>query len=427
MRKTIIYPAILLFVVFFTSCALRTVMQINAHRGEIGRALPDTFRIELPLDRRDFHFFVQGKINNQYSVDFAIDNAADNILLQEDVDEIGAPFWKSVPVRTRNVYGQRNRPALHLIDSLQIGSLTFRQPYFTRLTTENALHETLSDIALEKGSERIGILGHGILPLLYWKFDLENEKMILFSNRDSALIAEETSGFTRIRNGIRSSLRGSLELDFPNIQESHNFIFDLGFNGEIRVDRRGFRKFSRRLPYRTIMVARSAGINEITYVFDNVDVNIGGFLVKNSHIVHSPLVNFNLIGNRFMQRFNFILGYGRPPYEIQGRGQAYRDLFIKPVANFDSIKSTPFVSALGFRFHNQGDSLIIGAIELGSAAEVAGLQLRDKVLSVDGGLYDLKNHTRERLVEYIANRESVIVKVRRNSEIIEIPINRLDN
>ena len=328
-------------------------------------------------------------------------------------------------MRTRNIYGQRNRASLYLLDGLQIGDLTFRQPYFTRLTRDNNIHEMLSDIALAKGSERIGILGHGIMPLLYWKFDLDNEKLILFSNRDSALIAKKTDGFTRIRNGIGSSLRGSLELGFPTIQESHNFHFDLGFNGEIEIDRRGFRKLSRQFPYRTVMVARSAGIDEMVYVFDNVDVNIGGILVKNNQIVHSPRANFNIIGNRFTQRFNFILAYGDHSRERQGRRCGrYSDLYIKPVADFDNIESTPFVTSMGFRFANRGGMLIVQAIETGSAAETSGLQLRDEVISVDNGAYNLESHTRETLVAYIANRKSVVVKVKRGGDIIEIPISK---
>jgi len=423
-NKKIFYQILLALLCSFllSACGIRTLIQITEHQKEIGRTLPDTFRMELPLIQHNFHFYVQGKVNNQHNVMFAIDNMASNILRAEDVDEMSGSFWNRVPIRTRNAYGQRERAQLYLLDSLQIGDLTFRQPHFTRMTGSNAIHELLSDIALEKDGARVGVLGNNILPLMYWKFDLDNEKMILFSNRDSTLITEETAGFTRIENALRN-IRPSLQLDFPTIQESHRFFLDVGFSGEIGINRRSFRNLSNQLPYRRVMVARTAELSETIYLFDNVDLKIGGILVKNSQITHTPLSNFNIIGNRFMQRFNFILAYGVCPREMGKRhGHAYRDLYIKPVAGFDNIQSTPFVTAMGFRFGTIGNELQVTAIEVGSVAEASGLQLRDKIISV--GAYDLENHTREKLVAYIADRESVVVKVKRGGSIVEIPISK---
>jgi hypothetical protein len=315
-----------------------------------------------------------------------------------------------------NAYGQKNKEALYFFDSFEIQSLSFGKPLFKGIAKENAIHDILS-------SNNVCILGNNILSLLCWKFSIDEKKMVLFSNKDTALITKETEGYTKIENGIGDKI----SLTFPPLQRSCKFHLDLGDNGEIEIDKKTFTLLSKQFPFKKIIAVQTKTISDTVYVFENIAIRWNDFLVPDCQLIHRPFANLSLIGTKFIQRFNFVLAYGQAESKTRKHGIGKdEDLYIKPVADFHTIKSTPYISSLGFSMGKLNGKLIVSDIEIGSMAALSGLQIRDEVLSLDNGAYDLdvENYSHEQFIAYIAGKENVIVKVKRDGDNIEVPINK---
>ena len=99
-------------------------------------------------------------------------------------------------------------------------------------------------------------------------------------------------------------------------------------------------------------------------------------------------------------------------------------MYIKPVSDFQTIKSTPYISSLGFSIGRLSGKLIISDIEIGSVAELSGLRIRDEIISLDDGKYDLENHLHKQFITYIADKERVIIKIKREGSEADILVQR---
>ena len=412
---------VLLPSIIFISCGVRKILQLNAAKEEQVENLPETFREETPLHLKEGWFFIQAKINRQHYKNFIIDTKASSILIQDEIEDWNANYWGTFPfVKSTNAYGQKQKILIYHFNTLEIGSLIVEKPLFEKMPNDNAIYELLS-------ANDAGILGHTLLPQLCWKFSIDEQRLIMFNKNDSALIAKETAGFIRMKGGIGP--RDNMSLSFSPLQHSDKFILDLGYTGEVEVNKKTFAALSEHYPVKEILMARSGTIDEIIYMIENADIRWDDFLIPDCQVVYMPLVNMNLIGGGLMQRFNFVLAYKQqepPKSGFRLHTPPSKDiLYLKPVSNFDSIQSTPYTSSLGFKLGKLNGKLIISAIEIGSPVELAGLQIRDEIISLDNGDYNINfdNHIHEDFIEYIADKESVVVRVKRDENIIEVLIN----
>jgi hypothetical protein len=243
--------------------------------------------------------------------------------------------------------------------------------------------------------------------------------MVLFSNKDTTLIAEETQGYTKIKTGINK-----VYLNFPPLEKPEKFYLDLGFNGDIEINKRQFGILSKQFPYKKILSVQTSTIDATIYMFENMDTKWGDLIIPGCQLIHSPLSNLRLVGAGFMQRFNFILAYGQREAETQERIISRDNLYIQQVSNFETLKSIPFVTSLGFRIGKLFEKFIISGIEIGSVAEQAGLQIRDEVISVNNGEFELdfENFSHKQFVDYIADKENVVVTVQRDGNRMDVPL-----
>jgi hypothetical protein len=181
---------------------------------------------------------------------------------------------------------------------------------------------------------------------LKWKFSIDDGKLILFGLKDTALLAKETEGYTLIVNGLRN---WKIILNFP-FQNSAKFSFDLGFNGEILIDKATFKQLSTQFPY-----TKMAYKEGILYCFDNIPVQWEQFSISNCKIYHNSSSDLNLMGSQFINRFNFVLDYSG----IDNGVFPPENLYVKPVKNFDLVKSIQLISDFGFSFYNKNKTVII--------------------------------------------------------------------
>jgi hypothetical protein len=160
-------------------------------------------------------------------------------------------------------------------------------------------NEVLSTDYIYSWLDEIGknVLGTNILSHLFWKFFIDEGKMVLFSKKDSVLIQKEIAGYIKIENGL---LDNKITFTFPPSQEGYKFTLDLSYNGDIEINKEVFTSFSNRFPYRKILKSGMKSTNDTIFIFDEIDVQWNDFRVPACKIVYLPYSNKNFIGTKFM-------------------------------------------------------------------------------------------------------------------------------
>jgi len=375
--------------------------------------LSNSFKIEKTLEiDSNGYYCIRGLINNHNDLDFIIDTRATCLMKAEDLERLQAKYWTNLPIKSKNFWGQRNETSLFIFDSFEIPPLPFGKTFFRKITNEDKIHKILYK----------NILGNNVLSLLNWKFSADDGKMVLFSKRDSILLKIEASGFIKIKNGIGNSLQNPVKLIIPIGQNSSMFQFDLGYSGEIRVNKKTFAYLSHIIPYKKILTYNT---NDTTYLFEKINIKWDSIIVPSCQIVHDPEVNMNLIGAVFMHRFNFILAYEDPTEKQSSWKLPPNNLYIQPSKKFYEIKNIPYISDFGFNIRTIDSVVIVSRLEINGLAESAGLKIRDNILSIDNGIFDICNPVdNNKFIEYLANKKEVMVKIKRGKNVMDIFIHK---
>lgn len=382
------------------SCVLSKIYKYVDYNPDISGSLPDTFRVELPLqmDSSDF-FCIRARVNQEYDMDLLIDTGAESLARSEDLKTPKATFWGEFPLPTYNARKEWSRKNLYYYDSFDIGPLSLGKPLFKEITPENDTH--IHAILSENGKN---VLGRNILNRLNWKFSLDENKMILFSQRDHSLLAKETAdGYIKIKDALKYNCK----LDFPQAGKSDKFLLDLGFEGELAINKKMFNRLSINIPYREIQ-----GIKGVVYMLEGVDVVWNDIVIKNCQAVYKPGNHSNLIGNGLMRRFNFVLAY-----TTSSKGSPQRDLYLKPVTNFDKIKAKPIVSDFGFILQKKEDDTYIG-VEVNGIADKGGLKTGDRLLNIDKQVFSSANNNK--LITYLSDKRNTTIQIARENKILDI-------
>lgn len=397
--RTILVLSFMFVLVMFSSCIVGKLARYATYSSRIERELPDSFRIQAPFTLREGRFTVDGKIN-QKDTNFIIDTGAEmNLAKTETLEAFDATFWGKHPAKSVNAYGQKSDISLYYPNSLEIQGLLFERPLFESIYPNNRIHDQLSR----------PVLGGDLIKTLYWKFSMDNQSVVLFGKKDKSLLEREVKGYTKIEmNWMQKT-----DLTILPMKESSRFTLDTGSNGEIRVDKQLYTQLSNRVKFKKYLQVYSDAAIDTVFLSEHVNVRWGGVEIKNCRVVHSPKVNYNFIGSRFMQRFNFVLAFE----------SLKRTVYIEPSDAFGS-ESTTIFSDFGFDISGK-ERMVVAPIEIGGLAEAAGLKLSDRVLSVDDGAFDLNSENRhDRLIQYLRDKSNVTIRVERNKEAIEVRITK---
>lgn len=375
--------------------------KLGVRQDTVGDKLPGSFRIELPLQRDpNGYFLVAGKMNEQERT-FILDTKATGMARLEVLHELEARHWGTYPVPVRNSYGQQEKLPLYELDSITIGGQMLPAPLFKGISATNALHDLLYR----------EIIGKDILKFFAWKFSLDEGKMTLFSNKDTTLLETEIRGFHKIENGLRNT---DVSLQFPDTLYKGDFDFDLGYQGEISIDKDLFHLLRARVIPKKYLNTRTPERTDTAYVFRDVTIQWDTITIAHSTLCYYPLVNRNLIGAKFMTRFDFVLSYRRT-----------EDLYIRLRKDFPAVANRPIYPDLGLDIDQLGGESLVTFVEIDGKAEKAGVKIKDKVIEIDGraiGLVPEKVLSGETSA-YLSGRQSVCLKVERDGKILEITIN----
>jgi len=385
------------------SCVFRNIYKYAAYNLSVSQSLPDTFRVELPLQKDSSDYFcIRARVNQEYDMDFIIDTGAESLAREEDLKTPKATFWGKFPLPTYNARKEWSRKDLYYYDSFDIGPLSFGKPLFKEITPQNDryIYSILSEY--DKN-----VLGRSILDRLIWKFSLDENRMILFSQNDHALLAQETAnGYTKIENGLKSF---KCKLDFPQAEKSDKFMLDLGFEGELAINEKIFKRLSTNIPYREIQ-----GIRGVMYILEGVDVVWNDIVIKNCQAVYRPGHHSNMIGNRLMRRFNFVLAY-----TTNSKGSPRDHLYLKPVTNFDKMKPKSLVSDFGFIIQKEENDTYLG-VEVNGIADKGGLKTGDRLINIDKQISYPANN--DELITYLSDKRNTTIQVVREDKVLEIDL-----
>jgi len=101
-----------------------------------------------------------------------------------------------------------------------------------------------------------------------------------------------------------------------------------------------------------------------------------------------------------------------------------KDLYYQPNQNFNNYKSSSLISDFGFNVSEKDG--IISAIEVDGIADKAGLMLKDKVISIDDGAFNLENKDFlvKRFIDYQSDKQNVNVRIERDGKTIDYQLNK---
>ena len=343
-------------------------------------------------------FSIDGKINDE-DTNFIIDTGTMmNLAKVETLKDWNAACWGIYPAKSQNAYGQKADISLYYPYCLKIQSLSLGSPLFEAISSDNHIYAFLPK----------PVIGEPLLKACCWKFSMDNKEIVLFAKQDRCLFEQEIKGYKELEMGISPKC----ELTIVPLSKRCKMAVDLGFNGEIRINKQIFEQLSKQITFKKYLQLFDGTHIDTLFVAKQLDVQLAGFKVRGCQVVYSHRVNHCLIGSRFMQRFNFILAFG----DFKKR------LYLEPVNYCQQDKNKSFFSDYGFSMRKR-EIVQITLIEVGGLAKTAGLRLGDKVRSVDNGAFDLNTENlHDRLIKYLQDKHEVNIEIERDRRVMEVKI-----
>ncbi|TXF88429.1 PDZ domain-containing protein [Neolewinella aurantiaca] len=362
----IILP-ILLFISQAAGLAQRTDLKIlGKHK-----------RIELPFFMENDFIVIEVLLDNIVPVRFIIDTGAENTILLEKklTDMLNVDYRRTFQVRGSDV---DNLLTAHLATGVD---LRLADRLLARNRSILVLGENYFDFERLTGTSIQGILGADFLMRFTVEFDFRRQVVILHEPNDwdpSKRHVEVPAEFVRNRpylhipvsvTGTDSSPRrllldsgagltllmhtfgDSTDVDLPQLTVPTYIANGLGGNLQGSVGRA-----------RKIALADKQLENVITY-FQPLDT-IGLRYLNGRE---------GIIGNQILRRFNVVINYNFQKVWLQPEGSRWRNKF-----QFDRSGLTVLAGGHNLRTYT------VASVVPGSPADLAGLQVRDRIVAVNG-------------------------------------------
>ena len=289
---------------------------------------------------------------------------------------------------TFNFYKQVYFSKLYKVNDITLGNGKLEGVIFTSVPKDNGMYNALYR----------PVLGRAIMENIGWKFDMDNNEMIMFAPDNEQLLQHESKGFTLTKEGVNDLQLYSEQTDTLNV------MFDLGSNYDIIIDKTVYEKLRQCQTPRMYANYRREGLTDTIAEFHDMTVFCNGIAISDCTLSYIPSINRNVAGNIFAGKINFILANG--------------DLYIKKRTDNALQPIKDGLSPLGLRLNVRNNTICVTALEINGPAEKAGLMLGDKVIAVDKGAIesDIISVSSGRLESYIRQAESLTLEIERNGK-----------
>lgn len=334
-------------------------------------------RIELPFSIENDFMVINILLDNVLPVRFIIDTGAENTILLEKTmsDMLQVDYRRTFQVRGADINTTLTAYLATGID------LRIADRLLARNRSMLVLEENYFDFERITGTSIQGILGADFLMRFTVEFDFRRQLMILHEPNDWKPTAKHVSipvEFIRNRAymNIPLSVTGSKVADRRLLLDSGAGLTLLmhTFGDSTDVD----------LPQLTVptYIANGLGGSLEGSVGRAREVSLGGKRLENVITYFQPIDTVGLeflndrqgiIGNRLLRRFNVVINYTNNEVWLRPEGSLWRSKF-----QFDRSGLTVLAGGTNLRTYT------IASIIPGSPADVAGLNVKDRIVAING-------------------------------------------
>lgn len=382
----VLFICVLIYLVYI----IIWIRNFNVEQSKAVENISVDFYQTFPIIRDPNGYFgVVATVNGQYVDTLLFDTQASTSLAkQETLDRYEAEYWKRKPMPTFNFYKQVYFSKLYKVNDITLGNGKLEGVIFTSVPKDNGMYNALYR----------PVLGRAIMENIGWKFDMDNNEMIMFAPDNEQLLQHESKGFTLTKEGVNDLQLYSEQTDTLNV------MFDLGSNYDIIIDKTVYEKLRQCQTPRMYANYRREGLTDTIAEFHDMTVFCNGIAISDCTLSYIPSINRNVAGNIFAGKINFILANG--------------DLYIKKRTDNALQPIKDGLSPLGLRLNVRNNTICVTALEINGPAEKAGLMLGDKVIAVDKGAIesDIISVSSGRLESYIRQAKSLTLEIERNGE-----------
>lgn len=383
---SVLFICVLIYLVYI----IIWIRNFNVEQSKAVENISVDFYQTFPIIRDPNGYFgVVATVNGQYVDTLLFDTQASTSLAkQETLDRYEAEYWKRKPMPTFNFYKQVYFSKLYKVNDITLGNGKLEGVIFTSVPKDNGMYNALYR----------PVLGRAIMENIGWKFDMDNNEMIMFAPDNEQLLQHESKGFTLTKEGVNDLQLYSEQTDTLNV------MFDLGSNYDIIIDKTVYEKLRQCQTPRMYANYRREGLTDTIAEFHDMTVFCNGIAISDCTLSYIPSINRNVAGNIFAGKINFILANG--------------DLYIKKRTDNALQPIKDGLSPLGLRLNVRNNTICVTALEINGPAEKAGLMLGDKVIAVDKGAIesDIISVSSGRLESYIRQAESLTLEIERNGK-----------
>lgn len=308
------------------------------------------------------YYGITSSVNGMAPDTFLLDTQASSLATGPMLERMKAEYRERKPMPNFNFYGQLYFPKLYSVNSMKIGSAELKGALFNEVAPDNGMYDVIYR----------PIIGRNILRDFIWKIDNDADSVIVFSNANKDMLIRETTGYEKFADGINALSVGIEKLS------PEPFMVDLGSDYDIIVDRKIYENLMKTAECNLILSYRENERIDTLVEFTGLHVRIGSLDFRDCSAVYSPSLDRNIIGQRFMGRCNFILGYEKEP-----NGYNKEDLYLQE--RKDRVEVSTLVPSIGFGVGFRGGNLYVTLLDAESSMAEAGVKPGVKVLSINSG------------------------------------------
>ena len=383
---SVLFICVLIYLVYI----IFWIRNFNVEQSKAVENINVEFHQTFPIIRDPNGYFgVIATVNGQHVDTLLFDTQASTSLAkQETLDRYEAEYWKRKPMPTFNFYKQVYFSKLYKVNDITLGDGKLEGVIFTSVPKDNGMYNALYR----------PVLGRAIMENIGWKFDMDNNEMVMFAPDNEQLLQHESKEFTLAKEGVNDLQLYSEQTDTINV------MFDLGSNYDIIIDKTVYEKLRKRQTPRMYTNYRREGLTDTIAEFHDINVFCNGIAIPDCTLSYIPSIDRNVAGNIFAGKINFILANG--------------DLYIKKRTDGALQPIKDRLPSLGLRLNVRGNAVCVTALEINGQAEKAGLMLGDKVIAIDKGAIesDIMSVSSGRLESYIRQAKSLTLEIERNGE-----------
>lgn len=307
---------------------------------------------------------IEALVNGERTDTFILDTQASSLATAEMLQRMNAEYDGRKPMPHFNFYGQMYFPKLFRVASIAIGNAMLKGALFNEVAPDNGMYDVLYR----------PLFGRNILQDFIWQIDNDNDSLIVFANNNPDMLRRYTTGYEKFEDGINS-----LPVSVQGITPSP-FLVDLGSDYDLIIDKAIRDDLAGKCSPRKILSYGGKEDVDTIEEFAHLNVKIGNIVFIDCSAVHLKLVDRNVVGQRFMGRCNFILGY-----EKDSDGYNSENLYLQKSSRVYRVGT--LVPKVGFNVGYRDKKPYITLLDLQGPAATAGVTVGRKVISLnDGGI-----------------------------------------